>query len=277
MPKKGERSWNDEQLRDAVASSTTYVDVCRKLGLSPRGRNHERVRDRVRALTLDTSHFLIDRPFADAALHGAVQRCTSHVMVVEHLGLESNEVNVTRVRRRITALGISTAHFIRTRDNTRHRTRWSDDDLRAAVAGSHGLASTIRALGLIPAGGNYNHVHRRIAELGIDTSHFRGQGWNKGEFTPRPARPLDQLLVANRWTTTYHLKRRLIRSGLKKEACELCGWGERRSFDGVVPVELDHINGDKTDNRIENLRILCPNCHALQRTHRGLNKKTRRV
>lgn len=101
-------------------------------------------------------------------------------------------------------------------------------------------------------------------------------GWNKGlGITLRPARPLDEVLVANRWTTSHNLKRRLIREGLKKEACELCGWAERRPHDGVIPVELDHANGDRTDNRLVNLRILCPNCHSLQPTHRGLNKKKR--
>jgi 5-methylcytosine-specific restriction endonuclease McrA len=50
----------------------------------------------------------------------------------------------------------------------------------------------------------------------------------------------------------------------------------RGASDGRIPVELDHVNGDKSDNRIENLRILCPSCHSLQPTHRGLNQKQRR-
>ena len=234
---------------------------------------------RIRALAIDTSHFTKGRPFTDAKLREAVSNATTYVMVVRQLGLEHTALNATRVRRRITALGIDTSHFVRTREGARRlRTRWSDGDLRAAVAGSHGVASTIRALGLVPAGGNYDHVQRRIAELGLDTSHFRGQAWNKGlKLTLPPARPLEEMLVENRWTTTHNLKQRLIRAGLKKEACELCGWAERRPFDGAIPVELDHANGDKTDNRLANLRILCPNCHSLQRTHRGLNKKTRRM
>ncbi len=59
---------------------------------------------------------------------------------------------------------------------------------------------------------------------------------------------------------------------LKKPECEECGWA-KRSEDGRIPLELDHINGDSHDNRLENLRILCPNCRSLEPTHRGMNIK----
>lgn len=55
--------------------------------------------------------------------------------------------------------------------------------------------------------------------------------------------------------------------------CQLCDWA-KYSIDGRLPLEPDHINGDRYDNRIINLRILCPNCHSLQPTHRGKNKGT---
>ena len=142
------------------------------------------------------------------------------------------------------------------------------------MATSFRYAETIRKIGLIAAGGNYELVKRNIRELELDTSHFRGQGWNVGgKHLNHIPEPIEQFLVAGRYVSTIHLKRRLIREGFKTEACELCGWAERRPHDGVIPVELDHINGDRSDNRLENLRVLCPNCHAMQPTHRGLNKK----
>src|SRR5262249_25602363 len=145
---------------------------------------------------------------------------------------------------------------------------------REAAAASRSLAQTIRKLGLVPAGGNYDQVQRRIVELAIDTTHFTGRGWNRGGlFVPTPPVPLEEVLVANRFCGSHLLKKRLFRAGLKHQACELCGWAEV-SADGRIPLELDHINGDKNDNRLENLRILCPNCHSLQPTHRGKNKKS---
>lgn len=128
----------------------------------------------------------------------------------------------------------------------------------------------------MPAGGNYNQVQKAIKDLGIATSHFTGKGWNKEWiFDPRtPAIPLETLLVNGRDLQSHKLKGRLIAAGLKSAKCEMCGWCERAN-DGRIPIELDHINGVRTDNRIENLRILCPNCHSLQPTHRGKNKKAR--
>ncbi len=85
---------------------------------------------------------------------------------------------------------------------------------------------------------------------------------------------MEKLLVKGGTFQSFKLKKRLFREGLKEEKCELCGWAEK-SEDGRIPVELDHINGDRYDNRLQNLRILCPNCHSLQPTHRGKNQRRR--
>lgn len=151
---------------------------------------------------------------------------------------------------------------------------WSDDDLRKAVKNSRSYRSVLIQLGLVPAGGNYDHVRRIITNLSLDTSHFTGKGWNRGLiFVPRPRLSLEELLVDGRPTQSHKLRKRLINEGLKKEECEICGWSER-SVDGRIPLELDHINGVKVDNRLSNLRVLCPNCHSLQVTHRGRNRKS---
>ncbi len=71
------------------------------------------------------------------------------------------------------------------------------------------------------------------------------------------------------WHQSHNLKTRLIRAGIKGAFCEDCGlaaWSGK-----PIPLELHHVNGDSTDNRIENIRILCPNCHAQTPTYRGKN------
>lgn len=154
------------------------------------------------------------------------------------------------------------------------RTRsWSPAQLKSAVKRSRSIRQVLRKLGLKEAGGNYTQVKNSIKVYKLDTSHFTGRSWNKGLKMPfKPKISLVNILVQNSSYKSYKLKRRLFKEGLKRQACELCGWA-KISIDGRNPVELDHVNGDKHDNRLSNLRILCPNCHSLQKTHRGLNSR----
>lgn len=151
---------------------------------------------------------------------------------------------------------------------------WTDEDLVIAVKKAYSYRSVIKMLGLVPAGGNYVQVQYAIRRLNLDTVHFKGMGWNKGTkyILPHIRSKLEDLLVEGSTCQSYKLKKRLFESGIKLPKCEICGWA-KKSLDGRIPVELDHMNGNRNDNRIENLRILCPNCHSLQPTHRGKNKK----
>ncbi len=143
-----------------------------------------------------------------------------------------------------------------------------------AVKKCYSYRAVIRSLQLVPAGGNYVQVQHAIKRLGLDTSHFTGKSWNKGKkYSISTTIPVEEHLVRNSRIQSYKLKQKLFAKRIKLPKCELCGW-DKRSLDGRVPVELDHINGDRYDNRIENLRVLCPNCHSLQPTHRGKNKKS---
>ena len=152
---------------------------------------------------------------------------------------------------------------------------WTIEQLKEAVASSTSYRQVIAKLGLVEAGGNYDQAKKYIKEENLSTEHFKGKAWNKGlKLGFKPLVPLEDILIESVYFQSHQLKKRLFRELIKEEKCELCGWSER-SLDGRIPVELDHINGDRHDNRIENLRILCPNCHSLQSTHRGLNKRKR--
>ena len=155
------------------------------------------------------------------------------------------------------------------------RRSWTFLQLRKAVKTSTSMRQVIAKLGLIPAGGNYVQISKAISDQKLDTSHFKGQAWNKGMRVPKnPVYELKEILILDSRFSLYHLKQRLFKAGFKRAKCEECGWAQM-SQDGRIPIELDHINGNRYDNRIENLRILCPNCHSLKPTHRGRNKKRR--
>ena len=153
---------------------------------------------------------------------------------------------------------------------------WDKNQLIVAAKESFSYRQVLHKIGLKEAGGNYTQIKKYLAEYKINIKHFRGKGWNRGTKGLGVARiSLEEILRPNSSFQSYKLKKRLFAAKLKFPRCEICGWS-KTSDDGRIPLELDHINGDSHDNRIENLRVLCPNCHSLQPTHRGCNMKKRK-
>lgn len=147
----------------------------------------------------------------------------------------------------------------------------SEQELKDAVAKSNSIAEICRCFGLKPNGGNYKTIHKEIKEYKIDTSHFTGQGWNvRLKFKPKATKPLEEILVKDSNYQSFKLKNRLFNEGVKERRCECCGNDEW--LGQPIPLELHHIDGDNTNNDLENLQILCPNCHAMTTTYRGLNR-----
>ncbi len=155
-----------------------------------------------------------------------------------------------------------------------HRKRsWDETQFKNAVKNSTSFRQVLLKIGLREAGGNYEQVKKYIKEYNLKTSHFKGMAWNKGLIgIGKPRISLEDILKKDNYFQSFKLKKRLFLANLKPQYCEKCGWAERNK-DGYLPLELDHINGDRHDNRLKNLRILCPNCHSLESTHRGRNIK----
>lgn len=147
---------------------------------------------------------------------------------------------------------------------------YTDEEFILAVKESGSIRQVLKKLNLKEAGGNYQSVKDRIRKLNLDTSHFHGKAWNKGKKLPKK-QSIEHYLVEDKLVQSNSLKKRLINEGLKQHKCEFCGITE---WNGKpAPIELDHIDGNRYNNTIQNLRILCPNCHAQTDTYRGKNKK----
>lgn len=67
-----------------------------------------------------------------------------------------------------------------------------------------------------------------------------------------------------------HIRRYMLEKSQYK--CDICGWGEVNPYTNTIPLEIDHIDGDASNNREENLRVICPNCHSLTPSYRGANR-----
>lgn len=275
------RSWTDDDLRHHVPLATSWRDLRDRLGLTGGGATTNRLRGRCGELGLDVGHLpapaQMPRRWTDQDLRDAVAAATCLAEVFRHLGLSIGGSAWRRMQDHILRLGLDTSHWdprgVRPGEGRAHAPTPIDDDaLRRELPRARSLAQVLRQLGLAPDNGSdYRRLQRRIADLGLPTDHLAGQAWARGRSPRRERRPLEEVLVRESPFRggSAKLRRRLVDEGMLSWRCARCGVA---TWNGQpAPLQLDHVNGDPRDNRRENLRLLCPNCHAQTPTYCGRN------
>jgi hypothetical protein len=196
----------------------------------------------------------------------AAEQCSDIDEVIAFFGTRPYRNLRRHLHERFEHFGIDISHFPR---KGRHGPQGlpSEGELRQAVAHSHSIAGTLRLLGRP----DNSRLRALLPELttayGIDTSHFLGQAHQRGKPGPTPLKRPEDLLVKHggrRRTRTALLRRALREIGIPEECAE-CGTGPEWLGEPMT-LEIDHVNGDWSDDRRENLRLLCPNCHAITST-----------
>lgn len=261
------RKYPDTAIAEAANSSSSLREVALKLGATPATGTLSHIRRRIDAAGIDISHFPganraeLDLPFTPEELSAAAADATSVRGVARALGVPDDSRSRATLSRMLRAQGVDTGHL------SHRRATIPEDRLRDLVPHSTSYADVMRGLGFDVNDINHRRVRRAAARLGLDTSHFKRRAWGRPD-APAPAPIAHRVLVllphqAGR-TNRAQLHRALGEVGVPY-ACESCGntgeWLGR-----PITLQIDHINGDWHDNRQENLRYLCPNCHALTDT-----------
>lgn len=144
------------------------------------------------------------------------------------------------------------------------------EELEKIVASSNTMSEVMKKLGYSGNRGNsIKGLKNALDKFGIDYSRFTKE--NPACYS-HPGVPLEEIMIENSpYTNMTRLKKRIIQAGLLKNVCEKCGLTEW--LGEPLVLQMDHKNGDNRDNRLENLRLLCPNCHSQTETFCGKNRK----
>lgn len=148
----------------------------------------------------------------------------------------------------------------------------SREEFQKIVSNAKSIADVMRYFGMVTANGSYKIINKRIKEENIDISSIiEGR---KHRFIPKnEPYLLEKVMVENSTYSRDCLKKRLIKDGSLKEICAICGMKNEWNGKKLVLV-LDHINGINNDHRLENLRLVCPNCDSQTITFKARKRRT---
>ena len=145
--------------------------------------------------------------------------------------------------------------------------KYTKEWLEELCANSYSYAEVLRKAGRVQGGGSQETLKRKIVEFNIDIAHFTGQRWQhsptfKEKYTP------ENLFVRNSQVSNQTIRKYLLQYNLLEYRCAECGCdGQWRGK--ILALQLHHQDGDRTNNTLDNLVFLCPNCHAVTDSYGG--------
>lgn len=210
--------------------------------------------------------------YTNEFLEPIVKRSYSFNSVLTKLDLKQNGRNRCNIKRIIKSLGLSTEHFT-------GKYKYSKEVLEDLVIRCNSIAEILRCLKVSGHGGNHNHIKIKLLQFGIDISKFAYKENGCIKNLKRERRSPEDILKlkpdgSNR-THGHYLKRALLEIGVEYK-CSECGLGP--IWNGKeINLEVDHINNNVIDDRKENLRFICPNCHSQTIGYKIKGMKIRKV
>lgn len=256
---------NMETYEKASKNSNSFPELCRQLGFDPKkGNIRANVERKIKRLGIDTSHFESVKKrinkwdkYKIIALTETCSTYTEILLAIDYLAINTNFIKLKKLLKEWN---------IDFKGDGRLSSNYEKNFLLKIVSESYSYRECLRKLNINSVGGNHTTLKKYIELYKIDISHFDVKKCFGNK------KNISEYLQENCDCSRTNLKRRLFEEGYLENKCCLCGqddnWNNMK-----ISLIIDHINGISNDNRIENLRIVCPNCNAGLDTFAGKNNK----
>lgn len=272
------KQFGENRIKEAVTDSNSFVEVTAFLGLDSKNVNIKKNVERaIKRLGLSTDHFdSVQRlknsknRYSKEKLEILVNKHKTYKDILEELDILPFYNNYNKLKWALYRYNIDFTHLKSQKREIKNNI-WNDKELLSAIIkDSKSQKEVLEKMNLRSAGGNFNTLRKYIEKFELDTSHFIKNYEMMVSINKKI--PLEDVLIEKSTYARNSLKDRLYSEGLKERKCELCGQDEEWQGKKMSLI-LDHKNGIHNDNRLENLRIVCPNCNATLDTHCGKNIK----